>query len=143
MLPVFPDPVWGVILLVLFGLFYWLNILPTVRAIFAFLGTILIATDGFVGHALTAIATWLAHLGGTVTGIAFGVAVPSIAAIIFGVIFIHDLMPKHGASKRTGWAGIVLAALIVTGATGIAALNNVGSAVHSGVGTVTSIGSGG
>lgn len=143
MLPVLPNPVWGVILLVLFGLFYWLNKLPTVRAIFAFVGTILIATDGFVGRALTDIATWLAHIGGTVTGILFGVAVPAIAALIAGVIFVHDLMPRHGAGKRTGWAGIVLAALIVTGATGIAALNGVGPAVQSGVSTVNTIGSGG
>lgn len=140
---VLPDPVWGVILLVVFGLCYWLNIAATIRALAAFVGTILIAQDGFVGHALTVIATWLAHIGGTVTGILFGVAVPAIAAIIAGFIFLHDLWPKHSASKRTGWAGIVFAALIVAGVTGISALNGIAPAVHSGVSTVTSIGSGG
>jgi hypothetical protein len=143
MLPVLPDPVWGVILLVLFGLFYWLNILATVRALMAFTGTILIAQAGFVGHALGDIATWLTTIGGTATGILFGVAVPAIAAIVALVIFVHDLMPKHSAGKRTGWAGIVLAALLVTGVSGISALNSIPSVVHSGVSTVTSIGSGG
>jgi hypothetical protein len=127
------DSQWGVILLVLFGLFYWLGIFSTIRAIMAFIGTILLATNGFVGHALNVSATWAAHLGGTATGWAFGVALPAVAAIIAGVIFIHDLSPKKTAGKRTGFAGIALAALIVAGVTGISALNHVGSDVVHGV----------
>jgi len=128
-------------MLVLFGLFYWLNILPATRAILAFLGTILIAGAGFVGGVLTAVATWLANLGGSVSGWAFGVhAGGIIATIIIGVIFIHDLMPKHAAKKRTGWAGVVLAALIVSGVTGIPALSNVPGAVRNGVQNAQTIG---
>jgi MFS family permease len=131
----------GAIMLVLFGVFYWLSVLATTRAILAFLGTILIAGAGFIGGALTTVATWLSNLGGSVSGWAFGVhAGGIIATIIVGVVFIHDLMPKKTAGKRTGWAGIILAALIVSGVTGIPALSNVPSAVRNGVQNAQTIG---
>lgn len=135
------DAAWGVILLVGFILFYWLAIFATLRAIMAFVGTILVSTGGFVGHALNIAATWAAHLGGSATGWAFGVALPAVAAIIALVIFIHDLHPKNSAGKRTGFAGIALAALIVAGVTGISALNHVGTDVVHGVNNARQIGS--
>jgi hypothetical protein len=49
------------------------------------------------------------------------------------IVFIHDLHPRNQAGKRTGWAGVVLALLLLTGASGISALNHVPSAVQGGV----------
>ena len=129
----------GAVMLVLFGVFYWLAILPATRAILAFTGTILIAENGFIGSALGAVARWLSTLGGTVTSWLFGAAILGIPFIITAVIFIHDLMPRHTALKRTGWAGIILAAMLVAGATGIPALSGVAPAVRSGVTNARSI----
>ena len=129
----------GAICLVLFGVFYWLAVLPTTRAILAFVGGILIGSSGFIGHALTAIGGWLSHIGAALTGWAFGFPVLAAVTVIVGIVFIHDLMPKHSAGKRTGWAGLLLAGLIVAGATGIPALNSVGTQIQSAVSSAQSI----
>ena len=123
----------GAICLVLFGVFYWLGVLATTRAILAFVGGILIGSSGFIGHALTAIGGWLSHLSIALSGWAFGFSVLAIPTVIVGIVFIHDLMPKKTAGKRTGWAGLILAGLIVAGATGIPALNSVGTQIQSAV----------
>lgn len=123
----------GAICLVLFGVFYWLAVLPTTRAILAFIGGILIGSSGFIGHALTAIGGWLSHIGAALTGWAFGFPVLAAVTVIVGIVFIHDLLPKHSAGKRTGWAGLILAGLIVAGATGIPALNSVGTTIQGAV----------
>jgi hypothetical protein len=126
----------GVLMLVSFGLLYFLNKMPTIRALLAFFGTILVGTDGHLTHWLSVVATWLATETSTLGGWLLGVGVPGILTIIAGGVFIHDLLPKHSAGKRTGWAGILLAALIVAGATGFSALNNVPAAVNNGVTSV-------
>ena len=59
-----------------------------------------------------------------------------------GVIFVHDLWPKHSASKRTGWAGVALA-LLLAGVSGIPALNSIVPGIRSGVTSVRTIGHGG
>lgn len=132
----------GVILLVLFGVFYWLAIFATIRAIFAFVGMILVGSAGFVGTAMTTIGAWVSHIGADISNWAFGIPVLAVAAIVVGVVFIHDLMPKHSAGKRTGWAGLLLAGMIIAGATGIPALNSVGSAIQSGVSSVRTVAGG-
>jgi hypothetical protein len=129
----------GALCLVLFGVFYWLGIFATARAILAFVGGILIGSAGFLGGALTAVGTWLSNIAASVTGWAFGFPVLAAVTVIFGVVFVHDLMPKHTAGKRTGWAGLILAGLIVAGATGIPALNSVGSTIQSAVTNAKSI----
>ena len=123
----------GVLCLVLFGVFHWLSIFAAVRAILAFTGVCLIGAVGFVGHLLAAVATWAAHLGGTATGVAFGVAVPAVVFIVLAVILVHDLHPRHGASKRTGWIAIAVAALLVAGVAGVKAASSIPSAVRTGV----------
>ena len=129
----------GALCLVLFGVFYWLGILSTTRAVLAFIGGILIGSAGFLGHALTAVGSWLSALGATVTSWAFGFPVLAAVTVIVGIVFVHDLMPKHTAGKRTGWAGLILAGLIVAGATGIPALNSVGTTIQSAVTNAKSI----
>jgi hypothetical protein len=126
----------GALMLLGFGLLYFTNKLPTIRAILAFLGTILIGTDGHLTGWLSTVVTWMANETSSLTGWAIGVAVPGALALIAGYFFVHDLLPKNSAGKRTGWAGILLAGLIVAGATGFSALDNVPSAVNNGVTSV-------
>ena len=134
----------GVLMLVLFGVFYFLSILATVRAILAFVGTCLIGTVGFLGGALHATALWISNFMDSVTGWAFAAPVGgTVLVIIAGVIFIHDLMPKKTAGKRTGWAGIALAALLIAGVSGISQLNNIPGGVQNGVTNARTVVNGG
>jgi hypothetical protein len=125
----------GLIMLVLFGTFYWLTIFATLRAILAFAGICCIGLNGFVGHVFGHIATWAAHLSSVVSVALFGAAAVGalIITIPLVVVFIHDLHPKKTAGKRTGWAGIALAIILVAGVSGIQAANNIPSQVRTGV----------
>lgn len=124
----------GVLCLVLFGVFYFLGIFATARAVLAFVGTCILGTSGFIGSALHALGTWLVSLANSGTAWAFGVGLGGTALVVItGVIFVHDLMPKHTSGKRTGWAGIALGALLVAGVSGIPALNHIPATVHHGV----------
>lgn len=134
----------GVLMLALFGVFYFLAIFATTRAILAFVGMCLIGTVGFLGGALHAVALWISNLAASVTGWAFAAPVGGlILVVITGVIFIHDLMPKHTAGKRTGWAGIALAALLIAGVSGISQLNNIPTGVQNGVTNARTVVNGG
>lgn len=130
----------GVIFLVLFAVFHYLGIFTTLRAILAFAGVCCLGLIGWFGHLLADIVTWGTHLGGTVTATAFGVGVPAILFIVLAVIFIHDLHPKNSASKRTGWIGILVAALLVGGVAGFSTLNSIPSTVRSVVSNAKTIG---
>jgi hypothetical protein len=137
------NPLIGVVMLALFGLFFWLGIFATIRALLAFMGVILIAEAGFVGHALADAATWASHLTGSATAWAFGINAAIVLTIAAAVIFIHDLHPKNGAGKRTGWAGIALAALLVAGVSGWSGAHSVVNGVQSGVSNAKTITHGG
>jgi hypothetical protein len=130
----------GVLCLILFGVFYWLRIFAATRAVLAFVGTCLLGTAGFLGGALHAIASWVTNLANTGTTFASGVAIGGTAAVIIaGVIFIHDLMPKHTAGARTGWAGIALATLLVAGVSAIPQLNSVPAGVRNAVSSIQTV----
>jgi hypothetical protein len=130
----------GVLFLILFGVFYWLRIFATTRAVLAFTGTCLLGTAGFLGGALHAIVSWVTNLANTGTAFATGIAIGGTALVIItGVIFIHDLMPKHTAGTRTGWAGIALAALLVAGVSAIPQLNSVPTAVRNAVSSIQTV----
>ena len=134
----------GVLMLVGFGLLYWLNRLITVRAGLAFAGTILVGYSGWAGRALQTATLWIAHLANSLTGWAFSAAIGgTILTFAAGVIFVHDMWPKHPAGKRTGWAGIALALLLLAGVSGIPQLNGIVPGVRSGVTSVRTIGNGG
>lgn len=134
----------GVLALGFFILFYWLSIFVTVRAILAFVGTILVGFNGYVGSALAWGTTQVVHLADWLLGKTLGPAAIGIGGtlvtIVALVIFVHDLHPKKTATKRTGWAGIALAALLLAGVSGIPALNSIVPAVRNGVSTVKQIG---
>jgi hypothetical protein len=143
-MPSWSLPVTGLVLLLLFGLFYWLSIFALPRAVLAFTGTILIGFTGWAGHAIGTATLWIAHMANSLTGWAFAAPVGgTILTVIAGVIFVHDLWPKRGARKRTGWAGVALALLMLAGVTGIPALNGVVPGIRTGVTSVRTIGNGG
>ena len=128
----------GVLCLALFGIFYYLAIFATVRAVLAFVGTCLLGTAGFLGGVLHTLSTWVVSLANSGTAWATGVAVGgTVLVLVTGIVFVHDLMPKHSAGKRTGWAGMALAVLLLAGASGIEALNQIPSSVTTAVTTVT------
>jgi len=124
-------PELGALLLVFFGLFYWLGIFAKTRAVFAFLGAVAIGTGGAVGHLLARISTALANAGGALTAWLFGGAIAGILFIAAAAVFLHDMHPKKGAGKRTGWIALLLGASLATAAVTIPALAPVASGVNS------------
>lgn len=143
-MPSWPLAAIGAVLLLLFGLFYWLSVFALARAVIALVGTVLAGQSGWLGRAIGTSTTWVAHLANSLTTWAFGVAIGgAVLTIVAGVIFIHDLWPRHGAKKRTGFAGIALAMLLLAGVSGIPALNGVVPGIRSGVSSVRTIGNGG
>lgn len=130
----------GVLSLVLFGLFYWLGIFATTRAILAFVGTCLLGTAGFLGGLLHAATLWVTGLADSAMSWAVGVtAAGLVLTLVAGVIFIHDLHPKKTAGKRTGWAGVAFAALLIAGVSGVSSLNHVPGGVRQGVTSVRTV----
>jgi hypothetical protein len=125
------TPELGALFLVLFGLFYWLGIFAKLRAVLAFLGAVWIGSGGVAGRLLADIVIFLQHVGGTVTAWLFGGAITGILFIVAVVIFIHDMHPKKGASKRTGWIALLLGASLATAAVTFPALAPVVTAVQS------------
>jgi hypothetical protein len=130
---------WGGVALVVAFVLYWLGKMPRTQVILAFIGTCVI-TNGLFGSILTRGALWLDRATNAVTGKLFGVAIPGLLVIVLGVIFVHDLMPKHSASRRTFWVGVALAACLVAGLSNFATLNNVPATVRTGVSNVSTIG---
>lgn len=131
----------GLMMLAAFALFYYLTVLVTIRAILAFVGTILVGYSGWAGRAVHTATMWIVHLGNSLTGWAFGVAIfGAILTLISGGIFLHDLHPKKGAQKRTGWAGIAVALVLLAGVSGIPALNGIAPGIRNGVSSVRTIG---
>lgn len=128
----------GAVFLVLAVLFHWLKIFTKIRAGLAFAGTCIVA-GGLFGHLLTKGVTVVSNLTNSLMGKVFGVAVPGLIVIVLVVIFVHDLHPKGGgASKRTMWVGIALAACLVAGVSSFAALNKVPASVRTGVSSTIS-----
>jgi hypothetical protein len=121
----------GVLCLVLFGLFYWLGIFAKLRAVLALIGVIGIADGGFLGRLIADTGSALQRAVGAVTAWAFGASLAAAVFIVLVVIFIHDLHPKHGASKRTGWVALLLGAVLVVGVAQIPALAPVTAALRS------------
>lgn len=115
--------------LIFWLLFHWLGIFAKTRTILALVAAI--GLGGFIGRALVRVMTWLAHLTGTVTGWALGVALPSALFLVLAAILLHDLHPRHGAARRTAYIAFGVGALLVAGVTGIPALAPLASALQS------------
>lgn len=115
--------------LVFWLLFHWLGIFAKTRAFLALVAAI--GIGGFLGRALARVVTWLIHLTGTVTGWAFGVAIPGVLFLVLAALLIHDLHPRNGASNRTAYVALGAGALLVAGVAGIPALTPLAAALKS------------
>lgn len=121
----------GVLCLILFGLFYWLGIFAKFRAVLALIGVIGIADGGFVGRLLGSAAAGLQRAVGAVTATLFGASLAAGLFIVLAVIMVHDLHPRKGAGKRTGWVAVLLGAILVVGVAQVPALAPVTAALRS------------
>jgi hypothetical protein len=130
-------PELGALLLVFFGIFYWLGIFAKTRAVFAFLGAVAVGSGGAFGHLLGRVTGALGNAGGALTAWLFGGTVAGLLFIAAAVIFIHDMHPKKGATRRTGWIALLLGASLATAAAAIPALAPVVSGVNSLLANVT------
>jgi hypothetical protein len=124
----------GVLFLLLFVLFHWLGIMPKLRAVLAFVGTVIVGSSGFIGGIVTDVGSWAQNTFGSITNWALGVPLAAGLAIVLGVILVHDLHPKKPAGKRTGYVAVALGALVVVGVAGIPALAGLHNVILSLVG---------
>lgn len=130
---------WGGVFLVVAAVLYFLGILPKTQVILAFLGTCIV-TGGLFGSLLTRGALYLDRATNAVTGKLFGVTIPGLLVIVLLIIFVHDLHPRNGASRRTFWVGVALAACLVAGLSTFKTLNQVPASVRTGVSNMSTIG---
>lgn len=105
----------GLLCLVLFGLFHYLRILASTRAVLAFLGAVAVGLTGTVGRIAGDIAGWAQHAVGTVSVWAFGVPLSAALFIALVVLLVHDLHPRKSASGRTGYLALAVGILLVAG----------------------------
>jgi hypothetical protein len=112
----------GVLLLVLYGVFHYLRILATARAVLAFLGAVAVGLAGTAGRIAGDLAGWAQHAVGSVTAWAFGVPLTAGLFIALVVLLAHDLHPRKGASARTGYVALAVGILLVAGVSQFPAL---------------------
>ena len=118
-------------MLLLFGIFHWLRILPKTRAVLAFLGAVAVGLTGVVGRIAADIAGWAQHAVGSVTAWAFGAPLAAGLFIALVVLLIHDLHPRKSASGRTGYVALAVGILLVAGVSQVPALAPLVDAVRS------------
>ncbi len=127
----------AILMLAAFAVLYRLGIFSGTRAALAFIAICILGTAGFVGSLLRAAADASAGLASTSLVWAFGGAAAGLGGLVItfvsGAYFLHDMHPKNSTGKRTGWAAIIFATCLVSGVSGIAALNNIPGQVSNGV----------
>jgi hypothetical protein len=126
----------GVALLVLFGVFFWLRIVPTITALAGFFAVVLLGDVGWVGRIAGDLAGWTDRLTDSVAVHLIGAAAAFALFLGLLVVFLHDLHPRHSTGRRTAWIGVALGVLIVTGLTGLPFLDGLRSGIISGAGGV-------
>jgi hypothetical protein len=129
-------PELGVVLLLLFGLFHWLNVLVKTRSVMAIFGVVAVGLTGVVGHLAAALVGWVLHAAGSITAWAFGVSASVVLAIVLGALLIHDWHPKKGAKPRTGFVALAVGILLVAGVSQLPFLAPVVSGMRSLLGDV-------
>jgi hypothetical protein len=106
-----------------------------------FTGILMIGTSGKIislaSHALMWAFGLLGRLGTEILGYS-AASIFAVAVAVLGFVFIHDILPKHGAKRRAFYIAIVLGVLVATAATPFAALNQLPATVSQGVSSATS-----
>ena len=127
----------GAALLVIFAVFHFLRIFPTIRAVCAFAGVCLVAAAaaGAVGFDFViVVVTWVENLLSDLTQWLLGVRIGALVLVIpLIAIFLHDLHPKNKAGQRTGWAGVALALVLIAGVAQIPVLSRIPGDLRTGV----------
>jgi hypothetical protein len=127
----------GAALLVIFAVLHFLRIFPTIRAACAFAGVCLVAgaAAGAAGFDFViVVVSWVESLLSDLTQWLIGVRIGALVlAIPLVIVFIHDMHPKNSASKRTGWAGIALALVMIAGVAQIPVLSRIPGDLRTGV----------
>ncbi|MGW5363314.1 hypothetical protein [Actinopolymorpha pittospori] len=69
---------------------------------------------GMLGAVIGWVTSTLGMVGGTVTGILFGAAIPALVTFVVTAILIIDMHPKRGrATKATPWLALLVIPLAV------------------------------
>jgi hypothetical protein len=110
----------------------WKNRLPRIASLLMLVAGAGI-TDGIIGRYMHNGVDWGSHLVGQLTSRAIGVAVPAVLAVVLAMVFVHDMWPKHRATRITAAVAFVLPVLIA-GLPGLA-----GSVLGSAVDTLRSV----
>lgn len=135
-------PELGVLFLLLFGVLHFLGKFAKTRAVLVFLGIVVVGTTGFLGRILGDIGKWAQNAFGSITNWALGVPLAAGLFIVLAIVLVHDLHPKNGAGKRTGWIAISCGILVAVGVAGIPALAGLRDGITSLLGNaVTAINS--
>lgn len=119
----------GVLLALVFAVFYWLGIFATTTAVLGFLWVTLLGTSGWVGRILGDVTSLAVRLTGQVGGDLFGGFLVAGITVALAIVYFHDLHPRNVTGRRTAWIGAALACLVDAGLTGIPAL----SGLHEGI----------
>lgn len=125
----------AVIALAIAGTLTWKRKLPKIVALLALVAGAGL-TSGWVGNTLHSCVGALADLVGSFTSSAFGVAVPAVIAVVGLIIFVHDIWPRHSASRLTAGVGLVLPVLLtylggVAGSAAGSVIDGISSAASS------------
>jgi hypothetical protein len=130
-------PELGALFLLLFGVFHFLGIFATIRAVLVFLGIVVVGTFGFIGRMLSDVGLWAQHAFGSVVNWAIGVPLAAGLFVILAIVLVHDLHPKNAATKRTGWVAIACGLLVAVGVAGIPALAGLRDGIVNLMGSAT------
>lgn len=102
----------AVIALAIAAVLMWKNRASKIVALLALVAGAGI-TAGLLGQLLRDGLRWASDMVGRLTSTAVGVAVPSVLAIVFVLIYVHDMWPRHRASRVTAFIGLALPVLAV------------------------------
>lgn len=127
----------GLVLLAAAIMAFAFGVFATIRVMALILGIILISatgTPGRVFHWAAGLVGWGSNVTDSLTGWAFGVALPGLFALLLAAKVAYDLHPRGGrASRATFWCAAGLAVMIAAGSTSVPFLNQVGPAITHGV----------
>jgi hypothetical protein len=102
----------GGIALAVAAVLLWKDRLPKITALLMLAAGAGI-TGGVIGRLMQRGVDWAAGWVGQLTSQAIGVAVPAVLAVVFTVLFIHDMWPHHPATRVTAVVAFFVPVLAV------------------------------